>query len=66
MWREINTDDSGIGNVTTITVAIFDYNNFCFKAIVGYDIVTKSEKKEMVSLVLNDISKKRNCDSIWV
>ena len=63
IWSEIYEDDSGLGNVTTVAVPVFDCNNI-LKAVVGHDIVATREVEEMVSQILNDIPKKRTCDPI--
>ena len=42
IWGALYTDDSDLGNVTSVVVYVFDYNNCCFKAVVGNDIVAKT------------------------
>ena len=41
-----------------VAVSVVEYNNCCFKVVVGYDIVTKYEMAEMVSLIRKNIARR--------
>ena len=42
IWGALYKDDSDLGNVTYVAIYVFDYNNCCFKAVVGNGIVAKT------------------------
>ena len=42
IWGALYKDDNDLGNVTSVAVYVFDYNNCYFKAVVENDNVAKT------------------------